>query len=235
MLTWATFREQLRIGILNDNPQTVGKRRWSDAQLLLYLGWAQNTLCAHTALPKTAEIDVTSGESSWDAPTDIYRLPANLMEYGLVSLYPANNGKEIFYNPRDKTKGAGPGSSGNLFYVGNDGKVYLATAAPQSGTLRIRYFAYYPLPSGADEDEIGDSLLYFPDWAQDPIAYLVAAHALAGFSMDAASIKMWAELPEKGSPESNPFRAQQKWFMEAYERALVRVPLQPRVNYYRYG
>ena len=105
----------------------------------------------------------------------------------------------------------------------------------QSGSFDIRYFAYYPAPVwGDDEDEIGACLLYFPDWAQDPIAYLIAAHALAGFSMDAASIKMWAESPEKGSPESNPFRAQQKWFMEAYERAIARVPIQPRVNYYRY-
>lgn len=235
MITWGAFRGYLRTAILNDSPVDPAKRRWSDAQLLIYLGWAQNALCAHTAYPKAAEIDVAAGDNHWTAPTDIYQQPSSLEDYGLISLVPTGGGKEQFYNPRGKTKGAGPGSVGNYFYVTSDGNVRVAQDLTLGGTLSIRYFAYYPLPAGVDDTAIAACNLYIPDWAQDPVAYLLAAHALAGYSMDAASIKMWAEAPEKGSPESNPFRAQQKWFLEVYERAIARIPIQSRVNYYRYA
>ena len=235
MLTWGTFRGYLRSAILNDSPVDPAKRRWSDSQLLIYLGWAQNTLCAHTAYPKAVTQAAAVGQSHWPVPADIYQQPLNLESYGLVSLVPTGGGAEKFYNPRGKTKGAGPGSTGNFFYVTPDGNLNFASALSQAGVLHVRYFAYYPLPAGANEEALAASPIYLPTWAEDPVAYLVAAHALASFSMDAASIKMWAEAPEKGSPESNPFRAHQKWFLDVYERAIARVPIQSRVNYYRYA
>lgn len=227
MTTWAEYRLELRVGMLNDNPTDPAKRRWSDTQLAIYMRWAQNTLCAHTALPKTVTFSGAVNGKTWAAPDDVYRDKISLEEYGLLSFTGAS-GKEVFYNPRSRTKGAGPGTSGNYFFVAPDDQIYLTNGLSAAGTLRLWYFAYYPTPS-ADGD-----VLQIPSWAEGPLSYLVAANALGSYSMDAAQIKMWAEAPEKGSPESNPFRAQQKWFLDVYEREIARFPIQARVNYYRY-
>ena len=46
-MNWGEQRAQAR-RLLDDT--TVGKYRWNDTQLLDYVGWALNALCAHTAL-----------------------------------------------------------------------------------------------------------------------------------------------------------------------------------------
>lgn len=229
---WSSFRSYVRKAILNDDPTDPQKRRWGDDLLLIYLAWAQNTLCAHTALPKSFEIENAVGDS-FSLPDDIYDDARALEAYGQVSALIACAARPTYYNPLLRTKGAGPGATGSFFTVTPDGRLKLSQTIKSAATLTIRYFAYFPAPSGSEAD-VNNFPLQFPAWAQDPIAYLIGAHALAGLSMSAANIKMWAEAPEKGSPESNPYRAQQKWFVDMYERAIARVDRQDRMNYYRY-
>lgn len=223
VIQWQDFRTMIRVGALQDNPDDPVKRRWTDDQLRIYVGWALNTLCAHTAMATATVIPDVSG-TRIDLPGNVY---ADLERTGIVGLVSAS-GTVTYLNPTFFTSGLDPYAVGNQsFYTENNRTLILTTAPVGANSLSLRYFAYYNVPF-ADTDTID-----CPEWALTAVMWQTAAHAMTGYSNRAAQIRQWAEKPEQGTPEHNPFRQQQKWFTDLYEEEIRRHTPQVRANPYR--
>lgn len=241
-MIWSDFRLQIRSVILSDNPTDESKRRWDDEQLLAYLGWALDALCSHTS---PARVMVATGVTgvSVPIPDDVYE---SLDISGRVSIF---DGRNISYlDPVNRTKGIGPGSTGAVYRV----KPATRTLLPEPVTVGDKVVTYTEVPSYIEIPQpnkaVDVSVHYFghyykpvldsdtldiPNWAYTAVAYMIGAHAMAAFSTRSGQIRQWAENPEKGGPEDNPFRAQQRWFMQVYEQEISRIPRQNRADFFR--
>jgi len=221
MLTWSELRNQVREALLKDtNPSEY---RWSDSELLTYCSWALNTFARHTALASGTGFSPATGVE--------YNLPENLYDgepfdiTGQVFVIDAAGTIE-YLNPIRYTGGLHPHNAKG-FYTYPDKVLHLTQAFGETDLIQIRYYAYYTAPvSGEDPIEV-------PRWALNPLSYLIAAHALSGASLKTASIRQWGAKPDTGTPEHNPMKVQQQWFLEMYEREMQRFTPQERVQHFR--
>lgn len=224
MLTWGELRAQVRESLLKDVPDEVtGAYRWSDSELLTYCGWALTTFARHTAVATATSFAPATG-LDYDLPSNLYSgEPLDLT--GQVFII-KQNGDVEYLNPIRHTGGLDPFTSSG-FYTYPESVLHLTTAFGDSDILTVRYFAHYNVPTASAD------FLDVPHWALSPLAYLIAAHALSGASLKSASIRQWGTKPDTGSPEQNPLRLQQQWFLDMYERELQRYTPQERVNHFR--
>lgn len=220
MRTWVELRDQIRRSILKDTDPDVSKRQWSDDTLRDGMWWALNALCAHTAY-------ATATAYVCDGTTTTYTLPSNvftpLEDGGMVYLDDGTN--LVHLNPVFNTNGVSP-IDGSGFYTWNDQLTITATTA-SGETLRVRFFAYYPLPIN-DND-----LVMVPHWAEAAVCYLAAAHALEGSAQRRAKIAQWGQKPDLGDTEDNPFRVQVDMLLKMYQTEINRHPQQKRANFFR--
>jgi hypothetical protein len=222
MMDWGTFRTQIREGVLNDNPSDVTKRRWSDTQLQIYVSWALNAFCAHTAMATaTTIIGVTGTEVQ--LPPNVYE---SIERAGLVSVIYTGQTPQ-YLDPVNYTRGLDPNDEGNYYYIFPDNQLNLSFTPSSALSATIRYFAYYNAPY-ADSD-----IITAPDWGFPAISYLVAAHAMSASAVRISQIRQFSESPDTGNPEHNPFTYQQQQFIKMYEIELMRHPRQVRENFFR--
>lgn len=222
MVTWAELRLQIREGILDDNPTDTSKRRFSDTKLLTYFGWALTRFASHTAVATATSFTEVSG-TQVVMPSNVY---GSLEDTAQVIT--GTGTSLVYHDPISRTKEVAPNSTGYLYYELPIRTINFKTTLTNE-TVRVNYFAYYNKPVN-DTDIIGA-----PNWAFPALSYLVGAHAMAGLAVSRANIAQWAESPERGDPEDNPFRVQQQWFEEQYDNELRRQPKQMRNQYWRYN
>lgn len=213
MLTWATFREQIRRSILKD-PTAI---TWKDEVLLDVCGWALDTFSAHTALATGISFPATG--TTYALPEDVYE---NVEDAGLVYL---QRGTSITYLPSNRLRLE---DSSDLSYSEwPQGTLLLSSLPSGTSTLYVRYFATYPHPV-ADSDPI-----LIPLWARHAVAHLIGAYAMTSVSVNAGNIRQWNTKQDSGTPIQNPLETQQKTLMELYERSIARVTRQDRQNYWK--
>lgn len=226
-LTWGDLREQIRVGLLRDAvpDEETNAYRWADEELLTYCWWALAQFAKHTA--------VATGVTFTPATGLEYNLPDNILSFekldviGQVYLLGADNSVE-YLDPIRYTPGVSY-VTGKGFYTWPDTVLRLnLTSAPGSEySVVVNYFAHYDRPY-AENDVVG-----IPRWAEPAFAYLIASHALSGASMKSASIRQFNDKRDSGTPEHNPLRDQQKWFLSMYECEIAKYPPQDRTNWHR--
>lgn len=234
MYTWGEYRQLLRETVLNDTIANVDRRRFGDNELLIYCGWALNALCSHTAKPAVHTIENFTGSVVDISELDVYDEFANTA-YVVI-------GGEVF-DSAYHSKRFTPSTSGNLYIHWPVHELRLRREIQQPSFVEIRYFTRWPKPEGIVPDPeadppvteglLDDFVMDFPAWAHAAVSYMIAGHAIAGHAMSSANLRQWAETPEKGGPEDNPFRAQQKWLFAVAERELALVPRQDRANFFK--
>jgi hypothetical protein len=218
MTTWAEYKNYMRRAILNDDPTDIAKRRYSDEQMWIALGWALDGFCSHTA--KQAEyIDATFTGTTVSIPTDVYD------DFGNTARVTVG---EDVYRSSYHSMGHSPSSDGD-FYKPWGGVVTLRNEITSETTLSIQYFSQWSKPATVDDDTF---VLDFPLWAEAAVGYLIASHLMTGFSMRVPQLRQFAENPEKGGPEDNPFRRQQQWLLRMYQGEVDRVNKQDRANFF---
>jgi len=230
-IQWQTYREQIRRSVLND----VELSQWSDETLSDCAGWALDTFCAHTALPKTYTLDADSNallDTPYDLSTEtVFNLPDDMYEgvefEGQIAI--VKSGVLYHLDPRENTPGMHPYSydATPTYHTFEDSTVILSEPIGVDGTLVIRYYAYFPKP--VDDTDT----LAIPRWAEQAIAFLTGSYALAQIAIQSANIDRWKEKSDSGQPEQNALKAMQEYMFQQYERAIARYPTQDRVNYFR--
>ncbi len=226
MTTWGDLRTQLRRSILKDSvpDEETGDFRWDDLELRDFCWWALESLAQHTAA-------ATASSYQGDGETTEFDLPDNLFTgekldiTGLV--YTEDADGDITYLDPIKYTDDIEFDSGIGFYTHPDLKLHLTDAPGDGTTLHVRYFAFYNNPY-ADDDTID-----VPRWMLGPLAYLIGAHAMTGAGLKSSFIRQWGAKPDTGTPEHNPIRAQQKWFLEMFEREMAKHSPQDRTNFFR--
>lgn len=225
MRTWGELLQHIRLAILKDNTpdEETGEYRFSTEELLICAGWALSQFAAHTAMATSVVFTPATG-TTYELPAEIY--DGDTLEQVIsVGFY---DGKELNYlDPVRYTDGMSPNKEITGFSIFPDRILNIPQAGNEASTLTLRYFAYWPTPS-APED-----IIQTPRWAEVGLCYLIGAHALAGAGLKAAVIRQWGARPDTGSPEDNPLRVQQEWFMKLYECELRKRLPQDRINAFR--
>ena len=215
-MRWSELKAQIRRLLADTN---AARYRWSEEQLVDFIGWSLDSLCAHTAI-------ATATGFVCDGATSVFAVPDNAYESvsrsGAVYI---DNGTTLEYlnpvrfNQRAKaTKG---------YYLLPENTLHLLEVPGAGNELTIQYFAYYPHPT-QDND-----LILTPTWATAALCYRVAAHAFSPLGGKASNIRQWGQQPDTGNPEHNPLINQTDWYLELYEREIAKAPRQERENYYR--
>ena len=216
-----TFMGQLRSSLLRD--ENMDKNRWSDPELLIYVGWALDTFADHTA--------VASATSYTPASDTEFTLPSNLFTgegFDAAGMVYVEDGDSIWYldpirfNPElDVIDDEG-------FYTYPENTLHVNHVMEPGSTsiLHVRYFAFYDHP--IEEEDV----INIPQWGHTAFSYLVAAHALSGPSLKTANVRTWNRKEDSGMPEHNPAQKLQTWFFQLYEREMLRHKPQDRRNFY---
>lgn len=220
-MNWGEQRAQAR-RLLDDT--TVGKYRWNDTQLLDYVGWALNALCAHTALATASSFTAEDGLTS-------FSVPSNAMESVNLSgmIYLKRGTKLIYANPVKYNVATRMGTSSLSFYLMPERTVNFNLPLQVGDEVNLFYFAYYPHPT-QDSDEI-----LSPDWSVAAVNYLIASHAFSPQGGRSAQIRQWGQKPDTGNPEDNSLQNQSQWYLTMANHELARWPRQDRRNYFRTG
>jgi hypothetical protein len=208
MTTWAEFRQRMRETSLNDVGLDVP--RYSDALLLNAYSMALRGFASHTARNAIYTSEGFSG-SSIPLPAD------SVWDFSSTAFFVVKDGetKRQLASSMDQA-GVTPITKGGFFYVwGNT--IYLQEELTDVG-VEIMYYAHWVPP--VENDDVLD----IPAWSEPALIYLTSAHAIAGYAMNRTQLSQWAETPEKGSPEDNPFRRHHKWLIELYEIEIQRYP-----------
>ncbi len=217
-ITWGDFRDYIRIALLNDEDLSADNGptpNWSNAQLLMYIEWAQNAFCSHTALVKeSTTLDFTG--STLTLPSDVYDDFGNTAHVKV--------GSSSVYKSAVHAFGAGITTSGKYYVEVPTGTLKFLSEITSASNVTITYFARYAAP--VDDA----SVLEIPDWSHAAIASLVASHAQSSYAQRRANLGQWAESPEKGNPEDNPFIIMHRAFLATYEREISRVTAQHRTS-----
>lgn len=210
----------LRRSILQDVVTVDSDPRWTDEELVDFTWWALDQVAVHTAVATATSFSATGAE---------YDMPGNMLSdepldiNGVVRLQ-KTTGDIVYLDPVKYTDGLNLTSRG--FY--SRGNTLVLTFEPLPGErILVDYYAHYDRPS-ADDDVVN-----VPRWLITPLMYLIGAHALAGAGLKTAFIRQWGAKPDTGSPEHNPLKQQQKWFLEMYELEMVKHSPQERTNQHR--
>jgi hypothetical protein len=235
MTTWATFRNTLRQSMLAD----LDEANFTDEVLLDCYTFALDTLCAHTALPKSTQFSNTVVKETvpsvtyYDMSADVaFELPADMYEpldvSGQLSIV-QSDGRVQYPDPVKRTPGLSPYKTLTVpgYWVWPENILNLSEPAGDGAILTVDYFAYYPAPV-LDTDQV-----LHPRWANTAMQYLAAAHALSSYSVQSASIDRFKDKYDSGNPEQNSLRVQQIHFINMYERELARRLPQDRTNFFR--
>lgn len=225
MITWGELLAEVRSNLLRDtvpDPDT-GEFKYSDTDLLSCCRWALDTFAQHTAVATSTSYTPVTG-TEYTLPDNLYE-PEPLEQNGFVYVAKAD-GTIAYLDPINYTDSLSVyGSDG--FYTYPDGRLTLTSEYGETDELVVRYFAYYTYPTSTD------SVLGTPRWSREPLAYLIAAHAISGFALKSASIRQWGAKPDTGTPEQNPLRKQQEAFLCMAREAMERYPRQDRTNWWR--
>lgn len=217
MPTWATIKDQARRLLKDTTPnEDTGLYKWSDTELLDFIGWSLDALCTHTAIATATSFEVNG--QSYDLPDNIYE---TIERSGAV--YTDDGVTKHYLNPVrfNKIPVAQTG-----YYI-NPGNILYLVQEPTDTNLTVLYFAYYPHPS-QDSDE-----LLTPTWATSALVYRMAAYAMMPFAARSSNIRQWGRYPDTGKPTDNPLQNQAWNFLEMWEKELSNYPVQQRENYWR--
>lgn len=234
MITWSTYREQVRRSVLGD-PNGV---RWSPEQVHDFIGWALDRFVSHTAYLSTLVINdgdmkqdgITPydfrTESTIEMPTDIFD---DLEVTGRVAITTDKN-VTTYYDPVDLTQGLTPyAPTEPSFWVWPRNTINFSSVIGTGSRVCIDYFSYYPTPA-IDNDL---AVLDVPRWALKPLGTLIGAFALESLAIESANIDRWKDNLDSGSPEDNALRKQMEWQMKQYEYHISQHIPQDRANFFR--
>lgn len=225
--TWGELLSDVRSNLLRDTvpDAETDEFKFPTVDLLACCRWALDTFAQHTAVA-TATSYTPATSSSYTLPDNLYE-PEPLEQTGFVYVQ-HSDGTTLNLDPVNYSDALNVFDSDG-FYTYPDGTLTLslATANGSSDVLVVRYFAYYTYPVSESD------ILGVPRWSREALAYLIAAHAISGFSYKSASIRQWGAKPDTGNPEDNPLIKQQQEFFCLANKALDRYPRQDRTNWWR--
>jgi hypothetical protein len=230
-MLWSAFRDLIRRTLLSDqiqppDPDTgiVPPTNWSDDQLADAMRLALDAFARHTARKLTVTYG-NGGTVPVNLETDrTFTLPEEALDFEPLEecacVVLVTDSVTTQLEPLECTPGIPVTSEG--FYSPTPNTITINATATSNSVLHVTYYAYYE-PPVADTDPV-----QVPRWAHAALVYLVAAHCMTSVSVASANINQWKVKQDSGNPEHNAFRAQQRWFMELYERELARFARQER-------
>lgn len=227
-ITWETFRQQIRDTVLQDSvPDTeTNEFKYSNAELLVYCGWALDHFADHTAVATATSFTIVDDVFEYDLPDNLFK--DDPVDVTLTVFTAESDDTRVYLDPirfSDLVRL----DNGEGFYVTPENRLKITKEdLGDATTLNLWYYAYYNSPS-ADSD-----LIAVPRWAYTALSYLIAAHALSGESLKSANIRQYNARPDTGQPEHNPLAKQQERYMKMYDTLLSKHDPQMRVNHTRY-
>lgn len=218
MATWGAFKTEIRETLLRD----VGGDRYTETMLLAGLKWAQNALCAHTALYKSAsfaapDYDMASAVA-FPLPSDVY-LP--VYKAGLLFYVKSSDSKRNYLEYVDFAEDSDRALSQGYTLPPGD-TITLLKPIGAGATLMLYYYAFYPAP--ADDSDV----LAFPQWAEAAMGLGTAYYALMQQSNSEANISQFDARPDTGNPEQSSIRRYQEWLKKQWECELAQHQRQER-------
>lgn len=232
MTTWSAFRAQI-MGIALKDPDGLS---WPDTQVHDALGWAHNTFCSHTALPKrvmimSGDLNPLTGVAYNFGVDSEFALPSDLYEPLDMSgrVFVESAGSRYYFDPLTRTPNMKPESTKERWFWEVSPLMRLSYTPGIANVLHVHYFAYYPKPLVTDLTAV----LLIPGWAEKAIATLTAAYLLDGVGVESSMIDRWKEKNDSGNPEHNALRKQQQHMLMMYEAEISKYPVQNRQNFYR--
>ena len=216
-ITWGAFKTVVRRSILKD----VNGTKWSDDNLLDYVGWALDAFCAHTAYASSTTYEGDGVTYQFTLPDNVF---VPLEEAGLVYLFdPSDEHLPIYLQPVYTSFDVQP-SDPYGYYTWPEGTLCTTQPVDTDITLVVRHYAKYTHPL-SDSD-----LITVPTWAHAAIAYRMGAYALAGLEIREAKISSYDAKPDTGNPEDNATRIQAESWFKRYQDELALHPKQVRVS-----
>lgn len=213
-LTWADYRTTIRRSILKDPSAST----WSNDVLADICKWAQDTFCAHTALPTS--FIYTSAQQEMTLPDNVF---SDVETTGKLYFLPSDGSESVYLVP-SLSLGSNQDDINLAFSVWGD--TISLNAVPDAGTMKLLYFTFYPAPTG------DSSLILIPRWALHAVAHLIGALAMTPEAVQSAEIDRWKDRSDSGYPDDNALRSQQQWMLKVYQNELDRFRRQDRENYY---
>ena len=194
MTTWAEYRTAIRDSVLKDIEKVDDEdNKWSNADLLIFYRWATAIFANHTSYYVDESI-VDGGSQDFSTKTITLSEIADDQWWTNAVVTIGDSVEEDHYLA----------SNGTSFTFDSD--VELDT----SDTVRVRYFAFYPIPT-LDTDVIA-----IPAWAESALTHLVAYFALQNQAVPNASVNQWNTKRDSGNPEHNAVQEEQKYLWSMY-------------------
>lgn len=196
---WGEVRAEVRTFLQDETENPT----WTDPELLLYWGWAQEDFA--TYIPARKSITYPSSVAQPFLPDDFY-VP-HVVEFPDGQFI-----EEIKLTPGTKLYSGGlseiSSTSYPIAWFRDDEYIYLLNEP--SGDWRLHYYAYYPRVEG------DDSLISLPRWAYQALTFFVASSAMSRKSVNAAQLDQWDTSLDSGKPTDNPLAQEAKRLMESY-------------------
>jgi hypothetical protein len=227
-ISWSTFRQQIRDTVLQDSvpDEESGEFKYTNAELLVYCGWALDAFADHTAVATATAFDLVTDQDEYDLPENLFE--DDPVDITLTVFTTESDGTRAYLDPIRYSEIVRL-DNGEGFYVTNDNKLKITKEDLGDATvLNLWYYAYYNAPV-ADSDP-----LPAPRWARTALSYLIAAHALSGESLKTATIRQYNARPDTGQPEHNPLAKQQERYLKMYREEIAKHDAQQRTNHERY-
>lgn len=223
-IAWSDLREAILSGLLKDDQA----ERYTPDQMLIYARWACKEISFHTAQAAVSTFTCDGSHATFALPAGIRD---SISKVGLV-VYDDNAGRSTVLPPRLILPGtievkAGSKEQSRCYWEWPSGTLTLGFMPAAGGTLTLYYFKDWDAPTG------DASVLTFPDWMEQPFAYLVAAYALEPNGVQQTNIRQFNRKQDSGSPEDNTAHKQIEHFIKMAQRLLSRVQPQERETFYR--
>lgn len=221
MLTWAAYRDRVRRTILDDAIVDGNDPKWSNDQLLDCVRWSLQEFAAHTAVATATSFTMDGETTQIVVPEHAYE---SLIEAGMLTV--TENDSLEYLKPSRRVLGTTEvAHAGERSFWEWPRNILNLTFIPIAGAVvEVCYFALYNAPVN-DND-----IINIPAWAEQAVAYLMGAAAMAGKSVQTADIRRWLAKPDSGTPIQNSLIQQTDHFRLLYEQVVQKHPPQQREN-----
>lgn len=215
-INWAQLRGQVRRLLIDT---TSSKYRWSDEQLLDFIAWSLDDLCAHTAIATATGFVGDGTNKEFTLPDNVFDSFANT---GLVFVDDGISVSYLNLVPLYKQN-----TALNGYYLSPENLIHTILTPSNNSAITVNYYAYYPHPS-QDSD-----VILAPNWAIAALVFRMASYAHSSLASKTSQIRQWGQKPDTGNPDDNPLMDQSQYYEAMYERELYKYPRQERGNYAR--
>ena len=222
-IKWGDLREQVWLmlddAVRQNESDASFQPDWSEREYLFYLRQALAEVALHTAPSKIYLAALAAQTEQLVVPDDVVKVgPIMLVGGGSLRTLLTPMSLEPGIEFGDLVSGSGS----TQFYEWPEGTINFLTPLGSGQTLRVHYWAHYPLPANDDD------LVPIMRWLETPVVWLMQTYAILKPAFQASRLGQFKVRDESGKPTDNPLLEHYRFCRRQYELLMASHPAQDR-------